>query len=145
MKISMKTDYGVRAILDLAQRYGQGPIQSAEIAARQSIPEAYLDQLLMTLRKAGLVRSLRGPQGGHSLAKQPDQMTLGEVVVALEGALTPIDCLDKSDECYLSKTCAVRDVWQEVKNLTQNILDSTTIEKLAQRQLAREEQVMYYI
>ncbi len=145
MRISMKTDYGIRAILDLAQRYGQGSIQSADIAARQSIPEAYLDQLLMTLRKAGLVRSVRGPQGGHSLAKSPDKMTLGEVVAVLEGALTPIDCLNKSDECFQSKSCAMREVWHEIQSLTQNVLDSTTIEKLAQRQHDREQQVMYYI
>ena len=71
MKLSMRSDYGVRAVIDLARRFGDGPVQSAEIAARESIPEAYLEQLLTSLRKAGLVRSSRGPRGGHELAREP--------------------------------------------------------------------------
>ena len=84
MHIAKRTDYGVRAMMYLAERYGQGNIQSAAIAARQGIPEAYLDQLLGSLRKAGLVRSVRGPQGGHSLLISPDQITLMAIVSALD-------------------------------------------------------------
>ena len=81
MRISMKADYAVRAVVDLGHRYGQGLVQSAAIAQRQYIPEAYLDQLLTALRKAGIVRSIRGPQGGHELARPPEQITM-EVVVS---------------------------------------------------------------
>ena len=76
MRLSMKGDYGVRAMLDLAERAGQGPIQSEAIARRQSISDAYLDQLLTLLRRAGLVRSVRGPRGGHELARAAGSITL---------------------------------------------------------------------
>ena len=71
VKLSMRSDYGARAVIDLARHYNRGPVQSADIAARQAIPEAYLEQLLTTLRKSGLIRSTRGPHGGHELARPP--------------------------------------------------------------------------
>ena len=85
MKIPMKVDYGVRALVELAGHYGERPLQTAEIASRQAIPEAYLDQLLTTLHKFGLIRSRRGPQGGHTLAKDPMDIDLGMVMATLEG------------------------------------------------------------
>src|SRR3712207_4861160 len=85
MRLSIKGDYGVRALIDLAERTGQGPVQSEAIAKRQGISEAYLDQLLTQLRRAGLVRSVRGPRGGHELARSPEQITLDEALAALEG------------------------------------------------------------
>ena len=81
----MRSDYGAHAVIELARRAGQGPVQCAEIAACQKIPEAYLDQLLSSLRRVGIVRSVRGPHGGHELARDPRQLTLGDVVTALEG------------------------------------------------------------
>src|ERR671935_909265 len=90
MRVSMKGDYGVRAVLDLAERYGQGPIQSEAIAKRQGVSEAYLDQLLTLLRKAELVRSVRGPRGGHELARPADQITLMDVLSALEGSFLKV-------------------------------------------------------
>ena len=74
MKVSMKGDYGVRALVELAHHYGEGPVQSAVIASRQSIPEPYLDQLLTSLRRAGFIRSVRGPQGGHALIRDPHDL-----------------------------------------------------------------------
>src|SRR5919202_6176591 len=97
VKLSMRSDYGVRAVIDLARRYGDGPVQSAEIAARESIPEAYLEQLLTSLRKAGLVRSSRGPRGGHELAREPNAVHVGEIIAALEGPLLSLDCLGEPD------------------------------------------------
>ena len=85
MKLTMKGDYGLRAMLDMAAYYGQGPIESSDIATRQHIPEQYLDQILMVLRKEGLVKSVRGPKGGHMLAKSPSQITMAQVMQALEG------------------------------------------------------------
>src|SRR3982751_2600279 len=89
MRLTRGSDYGAHAVIELASCYGQGPLQCAEIAARQKIPEAYLDQLLSILRRVGIVRSLRGPHGGHELARDPRQLTLGEVVTALEGPVVP--------------------------------------------------------
>src|SRR3712207_5998414 len=109
----MRSDYGARAMIDLARRYGDGPVQSAEIAARESIPEAYLEQLLTSLRKAGLVRSSRGPRGGHELARPPSAITVGDVVHALEGPFLSLDCLGEPDGDPASTASITREVWQE--------------------------------
>jgi len=145
MKLSMKGDYGVRALMDLAQHFGQGPVQSSEIAARQGIPEPYLDQLLTTLRKAGFINSRRGPQGGHVLARPPREITLGEVVGALEGSIAPIGCVEESSACPHLNNCAQRDVWLSITQATQKVLDTTSIEELMERQKRRQEAGMYYI
>ena len=134
MRIPMKVDYGVRALVELALHYGEKPTQTSQIAAKQRIPEAYLDQLLTTLHRAGLIRSRRGPHGGHSLVRDPAEIDLSTVVATLEGTSPPLDCFIWPDECLLSSTCAQRDVWQEVEETIQRVLSSTSIGDLAQRQ-----------
>ena len=89
MRLTSKTRYGLRALLDLALHRSGPPVQSHDIAARQGIPESYLNQLLIQLRRAGLVRSTRGPQGGHALARLPAALTLADVVAALDGPTAP--------------------------------------------------------
>jgi Rrf2 family protein len=131
MRISTKGDYGVRALIELSHHYGEGPIQSAEIAARQRIPEPYLDQLLTTLRKAGFIRSVRGPQGGHALIRRPEEILLSEVIRALEGSLSPVSHLhDAGHQCR-----AAHEVWHSVEEATRKILDGVTIAGLAAREL----------
>ena len=131
MRISTKGDYGVRALIELSHHYGQGTRQSAEIAARQNIPEPYLDQLLTTLRKAGFIRSVRGPQGGHALLRRPEEIRLSDVVLALEGSLSPVAHLH--DQGY---TCrAAHEVWHSVEEATQQILEGVTIADLARREM----------
>ena len=131
MRISTKGDYGVRALIELAHHYGEGPIQSAEIAARQRIPEPYLDQLLTTLRKAGFIRSVRGPQGGHALIRRPEEIPLSEVIRTLEGSLSPVSHLhDEGHQCR-----AAHEVWRTVEEATQKILEGVTIGDLATREL----------
>ncbi len=134
MKVSTKGDYGVRALIELALHYGQGPLQSAEIAARQRIPEPYLDHLLTTLRRAGFIRSVRGPQGGHELVREPDKLPLDEVIESLEGSLIPSACLDEGSPCARHGGCAQREMWQEVYDATREILHRTTIADLAARE-----------
>jgi Rrf2 family protein len=136
MKVSMKGDYGVRALVELAHHYGEGPVQSAHIANRQGIPEPYLDQLLTSLRRAGFIRSVRGPQGGHALIRDPHELRLSEAVSALEGSLAPIACLDDPSGCRKTNSCCLRHVWQEVEAATVRILDSYTISDLAERERA---------
>jgi Rrf2 family protein len=131
MRISTKGDYGVRALIELSHCYGQGTTQSAEIAARQHIPEPYLDQLLTTLRKAGFIRSVRGPQGGHALVKSPEEIKLSDVIRALEGSLSPVAHLH--DEGYQCR--AAHEVWHRVEDATAKILDGVTIGDLAAREL----------
>jgi len=130
MRISTKGDYGVRALIELCHHYGEGTMQSAEIAARQRIPEPYLDQLLTTLRKAGFIRSVRGPQGGHALVKAPDEIRLSDVIQSLEGSLSPVSHLhDEGHQCR-----AAHEVWHTVEAETKRILDGVTIADLAARE-----------
>ena len=145
MKVPMKVDYGVRALIELAQRYGSGSVQTVEIAERQSIPEAYLEQLLPTLSRFGFIRSRRGPQGGHALAKAPHEISLGMVMAGLEGTAAPLDCIDEPDGCNLSRICAQRDVWRSVEDAVQSVLNSTTIADLANRQERLQNRGMYHI
>jgi len=134
MKVPMRVDYGVRALVDLAQRYGGGSVQTVEIAQRQSIPEPYLDQLLTTLGKFGFINSRRGPQGGHVLAKSPSEISLGVVVAGLEGTAAAMECIAEPDECTLSSICAQREVWSTVEEAIYTVLNATTIADLANRQ-----------
>ena len=137
MRVSTKGDYGVRALIELAHHFGKGPVPCADIASRQGIPEPYLDQLLTTLRRAGLIRSVRGPQGGHALLRHPSAITLAEAIEALEGPMSPISCLENGD-CTKPGACAQREVWEEVRRAAQAILCRVTVEELAarERQLA---------
>jgi Rrf2 family protein len=135
----MRSDYGAHAVIELARRYGQGPVQCAEIAASQKIPEAYLDQLLSGLRRMGIIRSVRGPHGGHELARDPHTLTLGDVVTALEGPVVPHEFVhspaaDAEGSDWWS-ACAVRNAWLEAAEASQRVLDHTTIQDLLEQQV----------
>ncbi len=147
MKISTKGDYGIRALIELAHRFGDArPTQTSEIAARQNIPEAYLEQLLTTLRRAGFIRSVRGPQGGHALLRDPGELRLSEVVEALEGPMMLSDCLDEASACSRNGGCAQRDMWEAVREAILAVLDSNTIGHLAERERAvRPGRIRYVI
>lgn len=141
----MKVDYAVRALIELTDTFGAGTKQSADIAERWNIPAPYLDQLLTALRKAGLVTSVRGPQGGHTLARSASGITVREVFEALEGPLQPIDCLEDNPRCSFSQSCAIQDLWLEVQQSVSQLLASVTIADLAARQAERSRPAMYYI
>ncbi len=136
MKVSTKGEYGLRALLELTKRYGEGYVLSSEIAAARSIPENYLYQLLITLRKAGIIRSRRGPQGGHMLAKAPKDISVADAMLALEGPLEPTLCVqdDIVNDCPYQEGCAMREVWQLVTEATSEILHSTRLDTLAERE-----------
>jgi len=138
MKISTKGEYGIRAMLELAQRQGQGYVQSTEIAAVRHIPENYLYQLLITLRKAGLIRSRRGPQGGHMLSRPAERISMAEVILTLEGPIEPVSCVevDVVEDCPFCNACVVRSVWQHITDVTREILEQTTFADLAAQELA---------
>src|SRR5579859_6105258 len=131
MRLTMRSDYGAHAVIELARRAGQGPVQCAEIAACQKIPEAYLDQLLSCLRRVGIVRSVRGPHGGHELARDPRELTLGEIVTALEGPVVPHEFV----HAPASDACAVRNAWLAATEASQRVLDHTTIADLLEQQV----------
>jgi len=124
----MKTDYGVRAILDLAQRYGHGPVSSGEIAARQRIPAAFLDQVLLALRRAGLIQSVRGPHGGHLLAHAPGEVTLAAAVGALEGPAPAVDCAREGHRNTLA--CILHRVSARADEAVRGVLEAQSLEQL---------------
>lgn len=138
----MKGDYGVRAILDLAERQGQGPIQSESIAKRQAISEAYLDQLLTLLRRAGLVRSIRGPRGGHELSRPASELTLMDVLSALEGSFLSAGPEGQPD---LPSVKVQQELWLRIQEQTQQILEQTTVQDLLDRQRVLSAPARYYI
>ena len=133
MKIPMRVDYGVRALVELALHYGEGSIQTADIAGKQGIPEAYLDQLMSTLHKYGFVVSRRGPQGGHRLAMAPQDINLYMVMSTLDGNLSPLDCLISPTDCVFSETCAQQEVWKSVEDAVEEVLRNIKISDLVQR------------
>ena len=134
MRIPMKVDYGVRALVELALRHGEGPVQTADIAYKQGIPEAYLDQLMTTLHKFGFVISRRGPQGGHLLAMDPREINLHMVMKTLDSSLSPLDCLINPQDCVFSESCAQQEVWKSVEDAVREVLHNITVSDLAQRQ-----------
>ena len=136
MKVPMKVDYGVRALVELALHYGDGPVQSATIAYKQGIPEAYLDQLMTSLNKFGFVESRRGPQGGHTLAMDPSDIDLNMVMERLDSSNSPLDCLINPHECVFSHTCAQQEVWQTVEATIRDVLSNISVADLAKRQMS---------
>ena len=146
MKVSTKGDYGIRALIELTHHYGEvRPTQSSEIAARQKIPESYLEQLLTTLRRSGFIRSVRGPQGGHALTRDPAELPVSEVIEALEGTIMPTDCLDESSACSKNGGCAQRDMWSDVRDAILGVLANTTIADLAARDRALQPTGVRYV
>ena len=133
MKISTKGRYGARAALELSLRYGEGPVMVREISESQQISERYLEQILNTLRKSGLVISTRGAKGGYELAKLPSEITLGDIIRVLEGPFDVVSCTS-GFECGKVKECATFGVWVEMKEKIETVLNSITLEELAERQ-----------
>lgn len=144
MRISSKGEYGLRALFDLALHVGQGPVRSRDIAERQAIDENYLNQLLIQLRRAGLVQSLRGPQGGHLLARPPGEITLLDALRALEGPL--VETAEGIQPPPQPDVAAVlSDVWYGLRDSVEQYLAGHTLDDLAQRARLRDGQSMYYI
>lgn len=124
MKLTTRSRYGTRMLLDLALNGANGPVRVNEIAARQGISVKYLEKLSRTLKKAGLIRSLRGSKGGHLLAKPAKDITMGEVVRALEGDLNLVTCWTERTSCPRLKDCPTSYLWQEVSKALLEKLDS---------------------
>lgn len=127
MKLSTRSRYGTRLLLDMAQRYDQGPVQLGAIAKRQDISVKYLEQLIIPLKRAQYVKSVRGPRGGHMLAKSPDEITVGEVVRLLEGGVRLTDCTENPGICARADQCLTRRVWKEATRAMYDKLNSLTL------------------
>jgi len=127
MKLSTRTRYGMRAIIELAQHEGKRPLQLKAIADRQDISVKYLEQLMSLLRSAGFVRSVRGSKGGYILARPAGEITASEIFRCLEGPVTTTECVEDEDCCKRSADCVARELWMEVEAAIQHVLSSTTL------------------
>lgn len=138
MKLSTRGRYGVRAMLELALQQGGGPTALQELAQRQGISAKYLEQLLIPLKAAGLVNSVRGAKGGYMLAAAPDMITLYDIVKTLEGPLAVVECVNDPDSCDRVGGCTVHLVWGEMSQLLMNYLSNYTLAQLASQQREME-------
>jgi len=130
MKLSTRSRYGTRMLLDLAQHYNQGPVQLGEIAKRQNISLKYLEQIIIPLKKAHYVESVRGPKGGHLLAKPPELITVGEVVALLEEGTSLVECAEHAELCERSPNCPTRLIWREAAQAMFDKLKAITLADL---------------
>ncbi len=130
MKLSTRTRYGMRAIIELAQHEDKRPLQLKTIAERQDISVKYLEQLMSLLRSGGFVRSVRGSRGGYVLGRPADQIKLSEIFRCLEGAVTTAECTEDESYCARSADCAARDVWKRVETAIQDVLGSIRLSDL---------------
>lgn len=141
MRVSSRSDYGVRALFELALRAGRGPTHSRDIAERQGIPEAYLHQVLGALGRAGLIRSTRGPAGGHELTRAPAEISLYDVLNALDG----VEKRPHPHPDHIESADVVHEVWHELQEQSERYLRSLTLETLIERDAARRPVANYTI
>jgi Rrf2 family protein len=135
MKLSTKGEYASRAMLELALRYEEGPLHIRDISAAQDIPERFLEQILLLLKRAGYLRSKKGPNGGYLLAKPPSRISVAEVIRVMDGPLAPIDCVSVTAHavCPHERACGLKGLWKETRDAIARILERTTFADLAER------------
>jgi len=132
VKLSTRSRYGTRLLVDLARWQENGPVQISEISSRQKISVKYLEQIIRPLKEAELVTSVRGPKGGHLLTRKPETITLGQIVRLFEGQADLVECISRPENCPMSDECSVRLAWQAATNAMFESLDHTTIADLAE-------------
>ena len=130
MKLSTRTRYGMRAMIEIAKNFGKGPTKRRDITKTQGISHSYLENILIALKTKGLVSTVRGAEGGFVLEKPPSQVTLLEIVTALEGSIAPVDCLDQPGLCERTPRCAGRFAWKKLYDAQTEVLSSMTLESL---------------
>lgn len=133
MKISTKGRYALRLMLDLALSNSDQPISLRDVAQRQNISDKYLEQIVTSLSRAGLVRSVRGAGGGYLLTRAPRDYTVGEILRPLEGSLAPVSCVDGTDCCDRVEQCVAVDVWREIQDAVSGVVDHITLSELVER------------
>jgi len=135
MRLSTKGEYASRAMLELSRRYQRGPIHSREISKAQEIPQRFLEQILLLLKRAGYLKSRKGQKGGYILAKPPWEINVAEVIRVMDGPLAPIDCVSvmAHETCPMEGTCGLRWLWKDVRDSIAAILEKTTFADLVER------------
>ena len=130
MKLSTKGRYGLKAMFELALNYGEEPISIKYISEKQNVSERYLEQIFSKLKKADLVKSIRGAQGGYFLARRPDEISVGDILNVLEGPITISDCLKEEGSCSNSSKCVTRLVWKKMKNAIDEVVNTTFLQDM---------------
>jgi Rrf2 family protein len=130
MKFSTKSRYGTRLMLDMAQHYDQGPVQLGDIAKRQDVSVKYLEQIIIPLKRERYIKSVRGPKGGHILARPPEEITVGEIVALLERGDNLTECSVRPEVCGRAKSCPTRFVWREAARAMFERLSAITLADL---------------
>jgi Rrf2 family protein len=133
MKISTKTRYGTRAMVDIGEHYGEGPVSLRELAERQGVSMKYMEQIVPSLKAAGLIKSARGSQGGYVLAKEPHEISLHDIVHSLVGPWSLVDCLEGESVCDRTQECVTYEIWQDIQRAIYKILDATRLDEMIAR------------
>jgi Rrf2 family protein len=135
--VSQKCQYALRAIFELAKRYGKGPVRIGDIARAQAIPPRFLEVILNQLRQAGFVESRRGNEGGYFLARAPARLTVGEIVRFVEGPIRPVTCTPDSTEtvCSLHSHCVFQPMWEKIRTAISDVYDHTTFQELVDEEI----------
>jgi Rrf2 family protein len=144
MRLNTRMRYGTRALLELALRHEHGPVSLGAIAAAQELPDKYLEALFVSLRVAGLVTSQRGAQGGYTLARAPEQITLKQVFDVLESPEPYVACTGDRDACHRWADCVTQQVWADMYSASMGILEATTLADLVRRSTARATDAISY-
>jgi Rrf2 family protein len=142
MKLSSKSDYALRALLTLCDRFGEGPVSIRELAEKNDVPQRFLEQIMLDMKKLGWVSSVAGRIGGFQLAKRPEEITMGQVVRHFDGVLAPIACVSSThyESCSQESHCRFRRVLLEIRNYTSRLMDQATLAKVMRgAPVAREE------
>lgn len=134
MKLSRKSDYALRALVTLGDRYGEGPVSIRELAEKNDVPQRFLEQIMLEMKKLGWVTSTAGRIGGFQLAKPPEELTMGQVVRHFDGVLAPISCVSSThyESCSQEAHCRFRRVLLDIRNYTSRIMDQATLAKVMQ-------------
>lgn len=139
LKISTKGRYGLTVMIELARKYGEGPISLKSIAEDKDLSAHYLEQLAAPLRNAGLIRSIRGAYGGYILAKEPEEITAGDIIRVLEGPITPVEGIEEEEP-------AQQALWMRIRDVVKDVLDTTTLQDLILHDdRERQKEYMFYI
>lgn len=138
MKISTKGRYALRLMLDIALNGNENPVRIKDIAARQQVSDKYLEQIVSVLNKAGMVRSIRGPQGGYHLIRKPEEYTVGSILRLTEGSLAPVSCLDyEINDCQRQDSCATLELWRQLDEAIKSVVDRITLADIVDWQLQK--------
>ncbi|MBW2634882.1 MAG: Rrf2 family transcriptional regulator [Deltaproteobacteria bacterium] len=139
MRLSTRSRYGTRLMIDIARNSNEGPVRINDIAKRQEISVKYLEQLIIPLKKAVYIKSVRGPKGGHLLGKAKEEITVGGIVRVLEKDTGLVPCVESSNTCHMSDACVTRNLWQKATEAVYEVLDSVTLLDLIQDKDSQED------